>query len=672
MKKILILFAMACCITLTAQGKDSEGVRMPHFFTRGMVLQRGEAVPVWGWGKPGETVHVKIVKGETKDGKKLVEAKATVDKHGQWEAWLPKMKAGGPYTMLVSERSHMTIIQDVLVGDVFLCSGQSNMELPISRCMDAVGDDVRDYTNNNIRYLKLPHQYNYMRPNDDVQTWGAWRDISPKTCADVSAICYFMAKELQEKQGVPIGIINSSVGGTQVQAWMPRATLEQFPGYEKEFEKRKYVQENWVDSVRRAETKAGNEWEKQMVDNDRVLHEWRRSGYDFSSWPTMNLFANWNNLRVTTQVTMNDETQVSETQGYRNGSFWFRTTVNIPAELAGKRGILRFGAIKDADSIFVNGHCVGNTTYEYPPRVYTVGEGILRAGENDVVVHLMSQNGRAGFTRGKLYQLEIGELVFPISEEVQMEIGCFMPPKPQSTYFVDCPTALYNAMIAPLGKFPFTGILWYQGESNQGNANDYANLLGGMVTAWRKQFDKDLPIVIVQLPAYMSHHDKPVETGWTRIRHQQYLAANSISNAALVPTLDTGEYNDIHPQDKREAGRRAAWQMAHLVYGDKSTTGGGPTPVSATIEDDECIITFSPTSGKLNDADLKGFAILVNGKWQWADATVTGDYTVNVDLPFYTYETTVRYCWDDYPQSTLFNTDGVPAPQFEIEAAMPE
>ena len=661
MKKTLLMLMciMVCCCFAAAQTKGGSSVRLPRFFTDGMVLQRGESIPVWGWGKPHTKVEVMMC------GKK---ASATVGEDGKWKVMLPKMKVGGPYTLAVlSEGDHVKAIKDVMVGDVFLCSGQSNMELPISRCMDAVGEEVKDYENYKIRYLKLPHQYNYVRPNDDVKTSGGWVEINPETCGGVSAICYFMAKELQESQGVPIGIINSSVGGTQVQAWMPKRTLRHFKGYEREFEQRKYTQENWVDSVRRVEAKAGNEWEQTMADNDRVMGEWRTDGYDFSKWMTVNMFADWSNLRVVTTVTINEDEQVSESQRYRNGSYWFRTTVTLPAELAGKRGVLRFGAMKDADSIFVNGQYVGNTTYEYPPRIYDVKEGILREGENDIVVHLMSQNGKAGFTRGKLYQLEVGELVFPIKEDIQMAVGCFMTPKPTSTYFVDCPSALYNAMIAPLGDFPIKGMVWYQGESNQGKPGEYAALLGGMVEAWRHQFESDFPVVIVQLPGYMSKHDEPVETGWTRIRHQQYLASKHIHHAALVPTLDTGEYNDIHPQDKREVGKRVAWQMERLAYGKKSAVGGGPMPVSATVKDGEAIISFDPAGGKLKDAELRDFAVKVNGKYQWATAMVTGDYTVAVMLPWGMHGTSVRYGWDDYPEATLFNTDGVPAPQFEIE-----
>lgn len=617
----------------------AQEITFPRFFSDGMVLQRDAKVPVWGKGKPGQQVVVSI------NGKK---AKASVGSDGQWKTYLPKMKAGGPYVMTIEAGGSAKDINNVLVGDVFLCSGQSNMELPIRRCMDVVAGEVKDYSNDQIRYLKFPHQFNYVRPNDDVAIL-PWQNITPANCAEVSGICYFMARELQAKYGVPVGIINSAVGGTQVQAWMPHDVLAAFDGYEEELRKSKYHQDNWVDSVRKAEDMAGRQWEKTMNDNDTVLGRWNKPGYDFSSWKTVDMFSNWSNRK--------------------NGSYWFRTTVNVPKELAGKRAVLRFGAMKDADTIYVNGEYVGNTTYEYPPRVYNVKEGVLREGANDIVVHLMSQSGVGNFTKGKLYQLEIGELVFPLSNQIQMAVGCTMPSKPASTYFVDTPTGLYNAMIAPLQDFPVKGMLWYQGESNLSNPKVYAAMLEAMVKAWRGQFKSDFPVVIMQLPGYMSKHDNPVETSWTQIRQQQYLAAHSIKGAALAPTLDTGEYNDIHPQDKKTAGTRAAQQMSRLAYGDKSQAGDVPMPVKARVANGKAVLTFAGVADglKAEGGQLHDFAILAGGKYQWAEAEVTGKGTVAITLPEGVAATTVRYCWDDYPQPTLFNSLGVPAPQFEIE-----
>ena len=635
MKRIVIglILLMSCVICTNGQ------VRLPGFFADGMVLQRGVKIPIWGWSSPGSDVEVSF------NGKVF---RTNCDLVGKWKVYLQKMKAGGPYQLTVNSGSTSLTLNNILIGDVFLCSGQSNMELPIRRCMDVVSNKVKDYRNNQIRYLKLPHQYNYVNPNDDVRVL-PWQDITPDNCAEISGICYFMARELQERYHVPIGIINSAVGGTRVEAWMPHDVLASYEGYASELQKEKYHNQHWPDSVRRAENAAGFNWERTMIEKDEIVNIWKSQEYDFSSWKNVDMFSNWS-------------------EG-KNGSYWFHTTVNIPDNLAGSTAVLRFGAMKDADSIFVNGQFVGNTTYEYPPRIYQVKQGILRAGKNDIVVHLMSQNGRPNFTKGKLYQLEIEDQVFTLPSEIQFRVGCHMPPKPRSTYFVDGNTGLYNAMIAPFKDFAFKGILWYQGESNMGNTGLYASLLDGMVNSWRKQFGKELPFVIMQLPGYMSKHDKPVETGWTQIRHQQYLASHQISKSALAPTLDTGEAIDIHPQDKDVAGHRAALQMIRIAYGEKKVIANGPTPVSAKVRNSKAIITFSKESGELQ---LKGnhltdFAINLDGKYQFANAEITGPHTVIVDLPMGLEKTTIRYCWDDYPTPTLFNTSGIPAPQFEID-----
>lgn len=618
---------------------NAQNLRLPRFFADGMVLQRGAKNPVWGWGPVGSLVTVTI------DGKSV---KTYSDADGYWKVYTPAMPAkyaDNPVSITVESGIESVTIKNVLVGDVFLCSGQSNMELPIRRCMDVVADKVKDYSNANIRYLKLPHQYNYNHPNEDVIV-KPWQDITLANCAEVSGICYFMARELQEEENVPIGIINSAVGGTRVEAWTPKNVLAQFPAYKDEFSKRKYTQVDWTDSIARLENRRGQEWEDEAMRKDVVLHKWKSADYDFTSWKTTDIFGRWFD---------------------GNGSYWFRKMVSVPQDLAGKDATIRIGAMKDADSVFVNGKFIGNTTYEYPPRIYKIPAGLLKAGENEVMVHLISQSGRGNFTKGKLYQLEIGEVTIPLGDEWQYAQGSKMPAKPGSTYFVDGNTGLYNAMIAPFQDIRLKGILWYQGESNMSNTSDYAKYLSAMFWAWRNQFKRDYPIVIMQLPGYQAKHDQPFESGWTQIREQQYLAAQNIKLAGLAPTLDTGEYNDIHPQDKITAGHRAALQMRKLAYG-RNIVSEGPMPVLAEVKDGKAYIKFSKRSGKLTckGDKLNDFAILVDGKYQWANAHIVSDYELSVDLPSGLTNTTIRYCWDDYPSPTLYNTEGIPAPQFQI------
>lgn len=672
MKRILLTLCMLMALALHAQrphgpqrAADPATPRLPQFFDHGMVLQRQVKQPVWGWGQPGDKVEVSIA------GRR---ATTTVAPDGTWKVYLPKLKAGGPHILQVKaqapgQQPRTLQLSNILIGDVFLCSGQSNMELPVRRCMDCVADLVKDYANPQIRYLKLPQQYNFVRPNDDVRI-RPWQDITPDNCAEVGALCYFMARQLQADRHVPIGIINSSVGGTRVEAWMPHDLLSTYPGYAAELAKPKYHQENWVDSINRIEMQAAFAWERQMSAQDTIATRWRQPGYDFSQWTPVDMFSDWSHGR--------------------NGSYWFHTSVELPADLAGQPGLLRFGAIRDADSIYINGTLAGNTTYQYPPRVYPVKAGILRAGHNDIVVHLMSQQGRPGFTPQKLYQLEVGQRTFTLSRQLHMAVGTTMPRKPSSTYFVDTPTGLYNAMIAPLGDFPFRGVVWYQGESNLSNTALYSSLLQGMIDSWRKQFSQPLPLVVVQLPGYQQHHLQPVlESGWTQIRHQQLDAVRHIPYAALVPTFDTGEANDIHPQEKHIVGARVAQSMNRLLQSKLGQPGQPYNPDKARRYPNETLAptlqTAPPATAALPrlatatlrfPADLRtdnpqpqGIAVRTPNGWTPVAARLVDPRTLALTLPSeVTQPLTLRYGWDDYPKPTLFYTNGWPVPQFEATA----
>ena len=656
MKKLFILAATI----LFAVQVQAQTLRLPQFFGDGMVLQRGTKIPVWGWAPAGEKVSVSL------NGKTV---NATVASNGEWSVKLPKMKAGGPYMLKITAGAENKVIRNVLIGDVFLCSGQSNMELPIRRCMDAVKDQVVNYSNTQVRYVKIPQQFNYVRPNDDMRTLG-WTSITPENSREMGAVCYFVGRYLQEAENVPIGIINSSVGGTRVECWMDRATLSKFPEYTDELAKRKYFKEDWVDSVRQAENRIGNEWERTNVLKDTVMNRWRQANYDFSAWDSVDVFTNWA-FDPDAKTQGNPQTP-NRMMPSRNiyGSYYFHRQVYIPIGLAGHSALLRLGAMKDADSVFVNGTLVGNTTYEYPPRNYTIPEGVLRAGDNDIVIHLVAQSGRPNFTSGKLYQLEVGDLIIPFHSKWQMRRGSAMSAKPGSTYFVDTPTGLYNAMIAPLRQYAFRGAVWYQGESNTNNAKLYAPLLKAMVGNWREQFGHKFPMVIVQLAGYMSHHNEPLQqSGWCDIRLAQLQAAQELSKSGIATAIDVGEWNDIHPQKKDVLGMRIAKQLRRLVYGEKNLVAEGPLPLSAKVKNGEIIVKFSEKTGELRQSNsLEAFSVAgADGKFVWAKAHTLGKYSVVVTVPFGMTPKTLRYAYDDYPSLSLYNTDGIPSGTFQLD-----
>lgn len=632
-------------------------VRLPKIFANGMVLQRQAKIPVWGWADKGGQVSLAMFREG--DLEPVAGKTVTADDNGEWRMEFPEMPAGGPYLLKAGSGDGKTgkwdvTLSDVLVGDVFLCSGQSNMELPVRRCMDLYREEAGRYRNDKIRYVKLPHQFNYIQPSEDIARILPWVAVSPETAGEIGALCYFFAQYIQQETGVPVGIINSSVGGTKVEAWMGQENLSRFEDYKNEFSHPRYHQKNWVDSVTRAEAAAGNAWEREMMRNDTVAARWRTEGYDFSSWKVVDVFkpATWNGGKSRPAP----------------GSHWFRRIVEIPATCAGKPAVIRVGALADADSVFVNGRFVGYTSYQYPPRIYQIPAGTLREGENEVVVHLMAQNGGPRFVKDKLYQIEAGSEVFPLGEEWQYAMGSRMPRKPGSTYFVDTPTGLYNAMIAPLRDYAIRGAVWYQGESNVGAPQNYQAYMEAMTEEWRMQFGRDFPLVVVQLAGFQQRHEKPVETNQAALREAQRLAAGSIGNAALATAVDIGEWNDIHPQNKKELGRRVALQMRRLAYKEKNLVSSGPEPLKASCKGGHVVVTFDKSTGKLRPSASLGSISLAgpDGKFVWADARTDGNYKIIVDIPEGMQPAKLRYAWDDNPECTIYNTDGLPAPSFML------
>lgn len=646
---IVLLFIAILSQPMLAQ------LRLPGIFSDGMVMQRYAPVPVWGWGKAGEKVKVTI-------GDKAKTVK--VGKDGKWNVSMPELPAGGPYRLTVTEKGKnpQTLAIDLFIGDVFLFSGQSNQELPIRRCMDnkTVAETAKVYTNDNIHYLKLPHQFDFATPKDDCNA-PKWVTINPQTAAEIAAVSYFVGKEIQEYAKVPVGIINSSVGGTRVEAWMSYANLSQFPEYKEILKDRKYHQKNWVDSVRNAENEAIRAWNARREQSDTILSRWQKPGYDFSSWKPVDIFSQF------------------FTKGKPHGTYWFRTTFHLSkADVEANKGVkalIRLGAMKDADVTFVNRKRVGNTTYEFPPRKYSFDSSILHEGENEVVVQLVAEKGLPNFTKGKLYQLELKDTTILLADGWQMAVGANMEPCPPSTYFVDTPVGLYNAMIHPLGQLYIRGMVWYQGEANTGRPFHYQEYLTAMIDEWHTQFPtirqskSPWPSVIVQLAGFMGRHDKMIKSGWCDLRAQQFAICHPALTSSLKPAdnavfataLDCGEANDIHPQSKPVVGHRIALQLMKHVYGE-NVVSEGPVPVRCERKDGKIVITFSAETGKLRPFD-DGIA------------HTSGDYELTVDVKAMenakssTYGisgSTFCYAHDEFPLCTIYNEDGIASGAFNI------
>ena len=541
--KVRLSLAVLLCLCATSM-VDAK-VKLPALISDGMVLQREQPIKVWGTADAGESVQVKFLKNATptgvKGGKLKVAYTVTADANGRWTLTLPAMKPGGPYILQVNDIE----LKDILVGDVWLCSGQSNMELPVSRVTDMFRDEIAAYENTNIRQLKVPNIFNFHAPQADLPDYVAWKPLTQENVMNFSALGYFFAKAMYEKNNIPVGLINSSWGGTPVEAWISEEGLKEFPKYIND--KRQYEDDAYLKSIKQTEGLSFYRWNTSLYQGDAGLHEatpWYAANYNDKDWKTVDLFStDWG------------------TNGLNpiNGSHWFRKEVEVPQDWNGKEATLRLGCIVDADSVYVNGTFVGTISYQYPPRIYTIPAGVLKAGKNTVTIRLISNNSYPHFVKEKPYKIICGNEEVSLQGEWKYRLGAPMPPAPGMMFFCYEPVCLYNAMIAPLQNYGIRGVLWYQGESNVDRRNEYAALLTAMIADWRSTFgNPELPFYIVELADFLSRDDVSGRQAWAEMRKEQAKVAETNRNTRLIRNSDLGEWNDIHPLDKKTLGQRAA------------------------------------------------------------------------------------------------------------------
>lgn len=523
LKRIITL----CILFVSCSTLSQAKVSLPKLISDGMVLQRNTPLLIWGSAEPGDNIYIKFKKKKYE---------TVADANGKWRINLPEMKAGGPYSMQIND----IVLNDILIGDVYLCSGQSNMELPVNRVMDKFASEVNGYENNSIRYVKVPYSYDFSEKQDDVKTV-SWKAMNKENFMGYSAICYFFSRIMQEKTGVPVGIINSSWGGTPVEAWISEEGLKDFPAYINQ--KAMYEDNELVALIKKMENERGNAWRNQLYRSDAGIHSdipWYSEKLDDSEWEKIDMFSSeWASLNGRPI----------------NGTHWFRKDFDIPESWNISDAVLRLGCIVDADSVFVNGHFVGSVSYQYPPRIYTVPSELLKHGKNQITIRLFSNGGYPSFVQDKPYKLICGDNEVDLTGIWKHKTGSVMPSAPSSTGFQNVPVGLYNGMIFPLRNYKFKGIVWYQGESNVGRWNEYSSLLSAMIADWRKLFDSQLPFYIIELADFLAP-DNPGRSAWAALRKQQAITAEKNPDTYLIKNSDIGEWNDIHPLDKKTAAIR--------------------------------------------------------------------------------------------------------------------
>ncbi|MCL1943875.1 MAG: beta galactosidase jelly roll domain-containing protein [Candidatus Azobacteroides sp.] len=632
---------MGFILCFTSLGCEAK-VELPALVSDGMVLQRDQDISVWGFARPGEKVSVSFLNKTYH---------ADTDESGNWKITLPPQKAGGPYIMKINDIE----LKDILIGDVWLCSGQSNMELQVSRVGDMFREEIKTYSNPMIRHIKIPLHYNFHQPEADVNP-ASWKTLTPDNAPDFSATAYFFAKDLYDKIKIPIGLINSSVGGSPAEAWISAEKLKSFPACYNDMMICR--SDEYVSEVKALDRKRRDLWNAVLYSRDQGLNagtKWYSPDYDDESWNTIDLF---------------DNSWGKDGLNPINGSFWFRKKVEIPESLAGKQAVLRLGCIVDADSVYVNGVFVGSVSYRYPPRIYPIPEGLLKKGGNVITVRLMSYSGYPEFVEDKPYKMIIDNTEIDLTGKWKWKCGTEMPQLQGEVSFQYKPAGLYNAMIAPLLNAGFKGVLWYQGESNTGRYNEYYSLMSTLIADWRHRLNQpDLPFFIVQLASFMKSYDYPTESNWAELREVQLKLSQAVPNTGLAVTIDIGEWNDIHPLNKKEVGKRLSLLAQNISYGYKNVICNGPIYKSMTVEGGKIILSFEEGTNDLQPVDeLKGFTIAgLNKKFVNAKAIVTGN-NVMVWSDDITQPVMVRYAWADNPEgANLYNKEGLPASPFQTD-----
>lgn len=630
---------------LTAQVVLAE-VRLPNVFGSHMVLQRRKLVPVWGWASPSETVTVTLNK-QTKSVK--------AGKDGKWRVALDPMEAGGPYQMLVKGKTNTVTFDDVLAGEVWICSGQSNMEWPLSAAANGK-EEVKTANYPTIRQLLVKKETS-LALNDNLE--GSWSVCTPQTAPAFTAVGYFFAKQLQQDLNVPIGLINTSWGGTHSETWTSREAMNRDEDLRLVAQKLPATPEEVTQRGKdRSETLIRAQQGTLPTTTDEQT--WASTNLNDSQWKTMNMPGDWEWGGLPTL----------------DGVVWFRQTITIADGSKLQKMILQIGSVDDSDSTFVNGQLVGNKSGG-GLREYILPDGLLKPGQNVIAIRVADHGGSGGLM-GRPDQLHLlsnnGDI--PLAGQWKYRIAQVFSSsyKPGPNTFG---TQLFNAMVNPLIPYAIAGTIWYQGESNAGRAYQYRRTFPLMIQDWRQHWGYDFPFLFVQLANYnASNGDSRQGSNWAELREAQTMTLQ-LPNTGMAVTSDIGERSDIHPKNKQDVGKRLAAEAMRVAY-SKSETGSneasrGPQFDKMTIDGNRATVTFRNVGGGLQTSDkygyLKGFEVAgADQKFYYAKAAIQGN-SIIVQADSVATPVAVRYGWaDDNGDVNLYNQEGFPAIPFRTDS----
>lgn len=639
MKKILV-----SVLSLLALTTVSANIRLPKIFGDNMVLQRDHSIPVWGWADSREKITIKFNQ-QTKT--------VTTDKSGKWMINLDAVTAGGPYQMTISGKNNITI-GNILVGDVWVCSGQSNMEFKLQGAQGGA-DEIKKANYPNIRQFEVRKAVASL-PAEDV-TGGDWKACDPATAANFTAVGYYFAKTLQAELNIPIGLIHTSWGGTHVETWTSRDAFENSDEFKSMIAKMPALNLDSLAKEKSASlTKQIRLLQPGFPATAKDIAVWKEPSFNDQSWPKMNVPGLWE----------------QQSPGDLDGNVWLRKTFTVAAADAGKPATLQLAMIDDNDECFVNGASVGITKGYNVNRKYMIPAGILKAGINVIAVRVEDTGGGGGiYGEAGEVKINIGNIEIPLAGQWSFQVESVASGQggvgPNSY-----PTLLYNAMINPLLPYAIKGAIWYQGESNAGRAYQYRKAFPLMITNWRNKWKQgDFPFYFVQLATYNSNNGNSKKgSDWAELREAQTMTL-SLPNTGMAVTTDIGDPKDIHPTNKQDVGKRLAAVALNKTYG-KGNVFSGPVYQSMQVEGNKIILSFTNAGAGLSTANkygyLQGFEIAgADQQFHYAKAFIENGKVV-VYQDGVANPVAVRYGWaDDASDDNLYNKEGFPAGPFRTD-----
>jgi sialate O-acetylesterase len=620
-----------------------------------MVIQQGAEVPVRGQAAPGAEVTVLFL-GKT--------YRAQADSNGAWRLALDSSPGGGPYTMEIAANGgaandEKITLDDIYAGDVWLCSGQSNMEMPMQRLKDDFPEEWQPPINALIRQFKVPQECEFSGPRAEF-SGGCWKAADAQTLNEFSGAAWFFARALYEKRQTPIGLVNAAWGGTPIEAWMSRealaataasATTASATAAAKIAEGGQYADAAVRAGITEKTAGAVEAWETNLAHEDVGLpRDWKNPATDIAHWG---------------DITLPGDFAAAGLEGFC-GVLWLAKDFEASAAFAASGGAIWLGTIADADTVYINGVEVGSTAYRYPPRKYPVSAGLLKKGKNRIVIRVTCNNGDGGITGGKPFRIFTRNDVVELAGNWKYKTGAVAAQRPAEFFLQRQSMGLFNAMIAPVLDYPLEGVIWYQGESNDPNPYEYAALFTALINDWRGRHGGALPFLFVQLPIFGEPKDNNEASSWAIIREAQAQAL-SLPATGMAAGLELGEWNDLHPLDKKGIGRRLALAAEKTVYGEPNAS---PGPMVRAVErrDGRVVVSFNNCGGGLVYRNTSHVSIVAGEKIFRVPADIVGTDCISIDVSAIENPEKVLYAWANNPRDRqLFNADGLPVIPFKIK-----